>query len=1704
MQIDKFRQQILNCGLCTKDELAGFEAQLPQQPETTQDLAKELVRAGRLTKFQAQSLYNGKGASLVLGNYFILDKLGAGGMGQVFRAEHRRMKRVVALKVLPAEMVKDSTNVQRFHREVQAAARLNHPNIVTAYDADETKGVHYYVMENVDGDDLSSLVRRDGTLTAHRAIEIITQAARGLQYAHQHGVIHRDIKPSNILLDRQGVVKILDMGLARFDDGADVQAQAALTHTGTVMGTIDYMSPEQALDTKHADARSDLYSLGCTLWFLMTGQPVYAGDTLMKKLLAHRETAIPSLQRHPKVAAHTDCSPQLLARLDGILQKMLAKNPDERYRSMEEVIAALQSCAVTADSPTVAIAAGQDDSDSIPNFFPDEGDSSSPTLVSMAPVDPATMPAETLPSGFLDHTMSSGLSRFRRKPRTTPVSRALLLIQQRKKTAIGIGAVLATLCAILPLLLSRPDETQTEQPVTTAPPPALPPETINLFSQIDPASHTESGTWVTTPDRGLRIDEPASPARLSIPFRPTGSYEWTVSFTRLSGNNSAVLYFPIGERSCSLALGWWDRVAYETKASLSSPRNGDAGEFLRMITPSGIETDQRNTLAIRVDRTGAGVEITVRLNGLPYMHWEGSLDQLGTALPAHTPRDPTTLALLAYDSVYEFHSATLRSLSPASSDTIRIPDSPGHFFNGDGDYVQVPSLPYDDPEEGVTLEAWVRPHSSNDSANVFSWMGPRWVSLFQDADKWGVGKRQDDGQALLRTSVMPLAVNEWTHLAAVIQGWDLQLFVDGEPQAVTPSSFPLDLTDGGLYIGGAPEEALKHPEHGVRWFHGDIRSVRISRGLRYGDSSFQPATNLTSDDDTLALYRFDELDGATVRDLSGNAHDGTLYDGTPAAGPQNGALLFDSPDDRVTCEPLPIIAGEPLTIEARIQFDELPPGWEFLRIGGLAVGAIREGRIAASVSPGAAHYYFLPSDEPLPAGSHHIAVVYDGATLVLFIDGRRQQSPLQRHDVIAANDVTVSNVGDARIDPPYAGQSLVWGSSTTPVESVHCLLDEVRVSNIPRYAADFDPNARHAPDQHTLALYHCDEPAGDTLLDSSSREANGVIAGAVRTPPASATPPAARGDDRAAAEWVLSLGGTVQCRRADGSTPVVSNLAALPSEHFQTVSIDLAGCVALTEESLGALEGLHHLHTLNLSETNLDDSLLASIAPLSSVTHLYLHYIRVTDAIWPVLAQWRGLRVLHAPANNFTGVGIEALSVLPDLYEVNLYDCGHLTPTALAECSRLPHLRNLYLTNSVSDPAVLAELADAPIEVFSIDMDSFTDEAVQSLARLPALFHLSLYAETGEPLPLTRVLEFVNARRLTNLSLAGAGFHDASVTPLGEAETLTAIHLINCPNISDAALQQLQSRLPDCRFSRDGEYVHTADRTAAEWVLSVGGQIKCVVNEQTLSVDSEDQLPAESFQLTEVTLSKCPLTAEGLHTLRRLKHLRNLLIDGPSLTDDLLADIPPIRSVSRLALIETSLTDASWPVLARWTGVEWLTVPLNQFTGEGIGVLAALPRLTGLDFSSWPRISAAGAAEIAGLSQVEQLNIVGSITDPRTLAPLKDTSAIQLTVGSFELNEDFVAALADFPALQQLYVTTTPQSRPSIEPVLQLAERGRLRVIDLSGPGWTDEMMASIQSVAGLQVLSFSSCPNISESALQALQARLTGVQVLRDSHLVR
>jgi eukaryotic-like serine/threonine-protein kinase len=295
-------------------------------PEAPVELAKRLVRDGLLTRFQASHLLQGKWMGFRIGPYTVLERLGAGDAGNVYLCEHAQLRRRVAVKVLRAAQKDDPIVLERFYREARAAAALNHPNLVRAYDVGEEKDMHYLVMEFVDGGILEDIVKKHGPLSFERAANYLRQAADGLQHAHEARLVHRDLKPGNLLVDRAGVVKILDLGLAlsRTDRGDPLTV-------GYVLGSEDYMAPEQALDSHAVDIRSDIYSLGATFYFCLTGQRPFAGATIAERLGVRQRPYKPL----------RECRADVPEEFAHLLDRMMAPDPERRFATPADVSEAL-------------------------------------------------------------------------------------------------------------------------------------------------------------------------------------------------------------------------------------------------------------------------------------------------------------------------------------------------------------------------------------------------------------------------------------------------------------------------------------------------------------------------------------------------------------------------------------------------------------------------------------------------------------------------------------------------------------------------------------------------------------------------------------------------------------------------------------------------------------------------------------------------------------------------------------------------------------------------------------------------------------------------------------------------------------------------------------------------------------------------------------------------------------------------------------------------------------------------------------------------------------------------------------------------------------------------------------------------------------------------------------------------------------------
>jgi len=1127
---DEFLSRVADSGVLPDAAVREWLSSLPaaDRPADGEQLARLLVKEKQLTAFQAQQIYSGKGKSLVLGNYVLLDKLGQGGMGMVLKAEHRLMKRTVALKVLSPAVTKTAELVARFQREVQAAARLTHPNIVAAFDADEASGTHYLVMEFVDGRDLASVVKQRGPLPVEQALNYVQQTARGLEFAHQHGVIHRDIKPANLLLDSHGTVKILDMGLARIE--GDAAGQAELTNTGAVMGTVDYMAPEQALSTKSADARSDIYSLGITLWYLLTGRPAYTGESLMGRMLAHREAPLPSL-----VAALQRKSSGIAipGPLDAVFHKMIAKKPADRYQTMTEVLAALAQLQATeaAEIPLEEPAPSEDSRFSA--FLAGlqaEGGVTARTTARAANKAPSVTTTEdaTMALGHSEattdpHTLTKAGSR-RATASPSPDAGGKPARREPWQDARLLGATAGGVVLLVLLFASLGRGLRGARTTGTTPDPTA------------AASQTASASPAAK----------AAPARRGKPalkFEAFGAVEFEKPLDYAPDSCTIEAYVtpaaPGREGYIFMLTG---------SAGLLTGLNNDQGWRLsHMMTNGhfGVELQQRFELGRRVhlagvcDRDSYRLYVDGRLAGEakvrnvtfdPYRsppqigpNFRGIIDELRVSRvpryqadfqpPRRHEADGDTLALYRFDegegptlhdsSGNEFHGHLAGPQWTRLTSVLEEPRSSSTPAANAASGRGKPAVRFDSYDsvgfdsvlnyaaDSCTIEAYVTPEATAARAYIVLLSGSSGLGTgLTEGNNWRLSHvMQPNGHFGFDTN-QPFVVGRRVHLAGVCAPDGYRLYVDGRLVGQKPSH------------GQKFAAARSAPKMGLN-FIGTIDEVRISKVPRYA-AEFQPPRRHEADADTLALYRFDEGQGTVLHDSSGNEFHGWLVgtdwvrlaevpeEPTPATPAVSGphALEFDGVDDYVHIPTLAPPDG-PFTIEAWIEPGLLASNnivglygpqlhtsiWGSSSLVGFTV-ATKDWLVAAKTLAG------------LASGKRsHVAGVYDGALVSFFLDGKK------------LDDMTSRGAGEpaAPTDGGYFGGLPGTGLWRGQISAV-------RVSTGARYVNDFTPETRLAAEEQSLALYHFDEGRGDVLTDSSGHNHHGKIVGAQWVRAESSTP----------------------------------------------------------------------------------------------------------------------------------------------------------------------------------------------------------------------------------------------------------------------------------------------------------------------------------------------------------------------------------------------------------------------------------------------------------------------------------------------------------------------------------------------------------------------------------------------------------------------
>lgn len=911
----EFVQNLSASGLLSADEVREEVEQLgTKSKDDGRELATLLIRNKKLTKYQATAVYQGHTGLLTFAEYTVLDQLGKGGMGIVLRARHRRMDREVAIKVLPEDSLRDEDAVQRFYKETRAAGKLMHPNIVAAHDAGEHNGIHYLVMEFVDGKDLAAIVAEHGRMPIPQAVECIKHVARGLQYAHDKGVIHRDIKPSNLLLDRDGTVKILDMGLARFEQESGMTAE--LTASGQIMGTVDYMSPEQAADTRSADHRSDIYSLGCTLFRILTGRPVFSGESVANKLVAHIQREVPSLSEV------RDDAP---LSLDAVFRRMIAKDPNDRQQSMNEVIDDLEAA---FDPNTYELESSLQ--------LSLNGDLSEfmQTLESRSSANRVAESSEHELKETIDFRYED-VSTDRTLAAVAGVATTMLMPDKEvpvvatdepapKERHAGRWPLVAGLLAVVAIIgIMVWNPWRSPGPVANA--PRASPSTPGPSSMSEVADARDN----------FALELNGLTSYVEIPLAYDGAHALTIeAIVQRRGDLKLAGHIVSDVESAGIGLlyqdGGWQFVAKGADGYAKAMWDADettnqrvhlagvfdqgrvqlyvdgqlkaeemiAGSFLPSSTNLVIGANPgSNAGASSYDKTG---------NNEYYQFFNGRIDEIRisrvakyddnfvppTALDRFEPTDGT-LALFHCDELAEGKlidasgnghdgAATNCKLVPADSPIAAdpIPTNYALRFNGHDSYVELPiGHPAETP---ITVEGLVmfdpsyrddeQPPGAMISNNESGGLS---LSVSHDQFHFLMQDKQSGPDGYVRASSRNLpAASEPVHVAGSFDGETVRLFVDGELVASTEFEGEYSPVDYNLLVGAsADREGIDFP------FLGVIDEVRVSNYARYTKDFTPPKSHhrLKADEGTIALYHFDDGPGSSIAADATGKHDAQIH-----------------------------------------------------------------------------------------------------------------------------------------------------------------------------------------------------------------------------------------------------------------------------------------------------------------------------------------------------------------------------------------------------------------------------------------------------------------------------------------------------------------------------------------------------------------------------------------------------------------------------------------------------------------------------------------------------------------------------------------------------------------------------------------------------------------------------------------------------------
>ena len=1365
------------------DSIADYRSQI-LQAASAEDASAELVRQNFLTAFQGDVLVSDDQIPLVIGDYVVTDSIGRGGMGYVLKARHRRMKRPVAIKFLLKSLTDSDDLRRRFEREVEAAAQLDHQNIVTAYDAGVHHGSHYLVMQYVDGEDLSHLVKSSGPLDIPDAVDVIRQAALGLGYAHDRGIIHRDIKPGNLLLDSEGVVRILDMGLARMmpspGDELEGGAHADLTNTGSVMGTIDYMAPEQALDAKSVDHRADIYALGCTLYFLLTSNPPFRNETVMRRLLAHRE------QPAPKISVFRPDAPR---ELDEIFATMMAKSPDDRYPSMKHLVVALDSLGLNdSEAEQMATLDVPDDGNGGFVKLPDASGSSIP--------ESQTSPATLFQS---DEELSDGVTR------RSPVSEVTML-----ETPCNVSALNSFESADA---ASPADESDTD---LTGIGETIAGRQQSIASATAARAAKSSPTWKLIAPAGLAVvaliaflmTRPAPVAEDEEPAR-RASVAVAPQDETLSDNS---------QRSESSKIQAPDRRAAEAVLGLGGAV-WVGSDFQQIVDAAELPTepfvvtkiDLSNKKNIEDEfltsfRGLVGLEILILTEtsitdrGLVYLTDEGSQPQPSLQ---HLYLDGTKIS----QDGLQYLSGS-RELSSLMLDETAITEG-------------------DVPDQFPKLRNLGLGQTSLTTEELL-----KIISRFPLLDRLTMdGRHMTETMASTLADLPDLRALKLRDLPSDFEADRLtrlplltELYVGTADSAVYDDDFWKVVSGlNNLHIlmctEGATDQSLEiaRPMPQIEVLTVMSKAV-TGEALAKAMSKFPNVASLTvnysdwTDNDVQHLHRLKSLGKL---DLTKNSASADSIKALSAALPKcqiisdhgtfegvvvpesRSVLSFDGVDDFVECPGVTIAPNRPFAIEATVTNWKEGYGTVCGWMGNVGLYLAKGNLIGAGITTtelqdGQTHKLGteIPDTDVL-----RLALTSDGKQIRLFVNGVERTSRTNDHPISPMEQVkgrffcigAYDFVRESRLLGPFNG-----------------VIDEVRISSTQRYADPYVPPERLATDEHTVALYHFDEGQGTVLKDSSGNGHHGIIHGATwgRIDEGEKAQAEAQ-RDRQATQWVVANGGSCVIR-SEGQEQglAITKPEAIPDGPFRLVEITLSK-EDIPEEEFDRLSGLTSLETVSLTDCPLTDMALANLRDSRQLMSLTLGNTQVTDDGLAILDDFPRLKVLNMPSGitdkgfvhvlkcqqleqlggTFRSIRVQSLNRLPELDQLQtLYIYGVDASSTAADASRLevfhqlPKLTVLHVFRSRLSRSVVKGLGQArqirTLSLFHCDIES------EGLAELQRLQHLE------------------------NLSVTGSGLSDEHVEALSKLTGLDALG-VSDNDFTPDGISRLRKALPGCKIVSD-------------------------------------------------------------------------------------------------------------------------------------------------------------------------------------------------------------------------------------------------------------------------------------------------------------